>query len=126
MTQSEPKDKPIEFLSEDSMWQELANVGVTGNPGKAWDHRKWDVSDDRCWRLSLSSSQPGNYGSTNKVWEVKEVSFINKVSGARLTFDYRGVDFYGFAPGYGFIRLGKCIFPEPPDQDEPGESIYDA
>ena len=43
--------------------------------------------------------------------EEKEVSFLNKATGEILTFEYLGVEFTPWAPGWGFLILGKRLSP---------------
>ena len=107
---------PIIFKCEDSLWQMLAEVGVTGIPGKPFDIRRFDLADDRISRLAWFQEKP-NWGSDeagdpqiiSRAYDPleQEVSFQNKATGEILTFKYNGMEFTDWAPGWCFILLGK-------------------
>ena len=98
---------PIVFKSEDALWQMMAQVNPDGRSAKPFDMRRWDLADDRIYRLAW-----GRYGSDWRwIPEEKEVSFLNKDTGALLTFEYLRVEFVHWAPGWGFLRLGKRLHP---------------
>jgi len=90
---------PIIFKCEDSLWQMLADGS------KAFDMRRWDLSDDRISRLAR-----GRLAGQDE-WQPDEstVSFNNKATGEILTFDYVGVEFTEWAPEWGFILLGARV-----------------
>ena len=112
----------IIFKSEQSMWASLASGE------RAYDPRRWDIADERIYRLSWGhffdprGRTPEGPGVSlremnhllwgragGRVWvaDEKEVSFVNKVTGEILTFEYLGVEFADWAPGWGFLILGK-------------------
>lgn len=98
--------KPIVFKSEDSLWRMLAERGVTGIPAKTWELRRWDMSDERVYRLSR-----GFTGGLGRRWKPDEpyVSFYNKATGSIISFEYQGVEFVAWAPGWAFIMLGDRV-----------------
>lgn len=101
--------EPIIFKTEDSLWNMMAEVNPDGRSAKPFDMRRWDLSDARIRRISLV----GGARRSGALWgpEIKQVSFLNKTTGALLTFEYLGVEFAGWAPGWGFLKLGKRLYP---------------
>jgi len=109
------KKGPIVFKSEDSMWRMLED-GT-----KKFDVRRWDMADDRIYRLSFGQKMvpvpvPGVYidnapVAQRKPWvpEEKSITFLNKATGETLTFEYRGVEFVDWAPSWCFLQLGERI-----------------
>ena len=89
--------EPIMFKSEDALWQTLARGE------RSFDMRWWDMADDRVYRLAWGKTHAGAIFLP----EEREVSFLNKATGEILTFEYRGVEFVNWAPGWGFLQLGK-------------------
>ena len=87
---------PIIFKCEDSLWRMLADGS------KPFDMRRWNLEDERISRLALGHVI--NEGSWMPTEET--VSFQNKATGELLTFEYAGVEFTKWAPGWGFILLG--------------------
>ena len=121
MDKDKDKDK-IVFLSGASLWEMMAEVGTDGRPAKPFDMRRWDMADDRIYRLSWGRVHEypnpirvlrNGAGSFGKAWvpEEKEVGFVNKADGRLLTYEYRGLEFTDWAPGWGFLILGKRPFP---------------
>lgn len=102
----------IIFKCEDSMWQMLAEEGVTGIPTKPFDLRRHDMADDRIYRLSFGHLSPTavEWGD-NWGWEpdIDTVTFLNKATGETLTRDYRGMEFTKWAPGWCFLILGHRV-----------------
>jgi hypothetical protein len=126
-------EKPlIVFKSEPALWDMLAEVNPDGTSAKPFDMRRWDLTDDRIYRLSWGRYATGD-GShegprirapqapspslarlLKKQWwdwvpDEDKVSFVNKATGEVLTFLYLGVEFAPWAPGWGFLQLGKQI-----------------
>ena len=112
---------PIVFKSEPALWAMLAECDPDGHSVKPFDMRRWDMADDeRIYRLSSGHCADGR-GVTaipqidREGWgwlpDEKEVSFVNKVTGELLTFEYLGVEFEPWAPGWGFLLLGKRLHP---------------
>ena len=102
---------PIVFKSEPTLWAMLAQVSSEGQAFKPFDMRWWDISgDDRIYRLSVGATRP-MLRERGWVPAEKEVSFVNKATGELLTFEYQGVEFTAWAPGFGFILLGKLLSP---------------
>ena len=122
---------PIVFKSEPSLWNMLAECNPDGRSARPFDMRRWDMADERIYRLAWGTTKPMGkflrsrnppprysrlpnqafeYGSK---WypDETEVSFQNKVSGEILTFEYLGVEFTPWAPGWGFLILGKRLSP---------------
>lgn len=111
--------EPIIFKCEDSLWQMMKGGE------KTFDMRRWDIADERIYRLSWHKAttpdassrtmkdmaQEQHWVKYNTRWEPEEchVAFLNKVTGEILTFEYLGVEFAPWAPGWGFIILGKRI-----------------
>lgn len=93
------KEQPC-FKTEDSLWQMLAD-GT-----KTFDARRYDMSDDRIYRLSW-----GQWRKDPSCWLLVEqlVSFQNKVTGEVLTFRFTGLEFASWAPGWCFIILGGLM-----------------
>ena len=95
---------PPVFKCEDSMWQMLADGTRT------FDMRRWDMADERCLRLSVFHTHDDQgILLPRRLWEVSEVSFLNKATGQVLTFKYLGLDFAAWARGWGFILLGRRL-----------------
>lgn len=123
--------EPIVFKSEDSMWQMMAEEGVTGIPAKPFDMRRWDLTDDRIYRLTAFKWKEDVDGvparrippvhfiaeSTvqavsryeDAVPEVPSVTFLNKATGESLTRKYVGMEFTPWAPGFVFLLLGERV-----------------
>ena len=93
----------ISFKCEDSLWQMLADGS------KTFDVRRWDMSDDRIYRLSWGKHQRLSGGDTEWVPDVEFIHFLNKLTGETLTFPYLGVEFVPWAPGWGFLLLGDRV-----------------
>jgi hypothetical protein len=98
----------IVFETETSLWEMLKD-GT-----KTWDARRWDMADDRCYRLSWFKPSLLVGPGTLHAHEVREpiedeVGFQNKATGELLTFEYVGLAFAPWAPGWGFLLLGKRI-----------------
>ena len=102
--------EPIVFKCEPSLWAMLARGE------KTWDARRYDMKDDRIYRLAwgrrLATSlaegcSPGE--SLKPDWRPDEpaVSFQNKATGEVLTFKYKGMEFTPWAVGWAFILLGE-------------------
>ena len=126
-----PEPEPIVFKSEDSMWQMLAEEGVTGIPAKPFDMRRWDLSqpgDDRIYRLTAfkhahALAPAVHYLAESTVLaisresqkdmdlipEVPSITFLNKATGERLTRKYVGMEFTTWAPGWVFLILGERV-----------------
>jgi len=102
----------ILFKSEDSLWQMLRDGR------KTWEARWWETSDERCYKLIWGTRHPGG------MWvpDVKEVSFVNKVTGEVLTFEYKGVECFPWAPAWGFIMLGALLRHETGGEAKAGEA----
>jgi len=90
---------------------------------KTFDVRRWDLSDDRIYRLSWGNTYwnkqkqvhpyPANVDSgwAALIWnpDVKELCFQNKATAAVLTFQYKGMEFASWAPGWVFLILGNIV-----------------
>ena len=121
---------PIVFKSEPALWAMLAECNPDGRSAKPFDMRRWDQADDRIYRLAWgiylnrpkmlgpipSSPRISRFGEPTWVPDEKEVGFVNKVTGQLLTFEYLGVEFTPWAPGWGFLILGKRL--SPPVEEE--------
>ena len=83
--------------------------------------RRWNLADERIYRLAWGHSSHGvGFRASPAVsplyredWQPneKEVSFVNKATGELLSFEYLGVEFADWAPGWGFLLLGKRLHP---------------
>jgi hypothetical protein len=113
-------EKPaIVFKSEPALWDQLARVNPDGRSARPFDFRRWDMADDRIYRLAWGSVEfeDGKVERTQRAYRLggrpdeKEVSFLNKATGELLTFEYLGVEFVPWAPGWGFLLLGKRLHP---------------
>lgn len=83
--------RTVRFHCEDWTWEQL-NKGL-----RRWDWRPWDLADPRIYALAWSiDGQP----------EVARVEFVNNADGRVMSFDYLGVEFAAWAPGWGFLQLG--------------------
>ena len=123
---------PIVFKCDQSLWDMMAQVNPDGRSAKPFDPRRWDLADERIYRLSWGhffdprGRTPEGRGLSlremnhllwgragGRVWvaEEKQVSFLNKATGEVLTFEYLGVEFTPWAPGWGFLLLGKRLQP---------------
>ena len=129
---------PIVFKCEASMWESLAQVNPDGRSPRPFDMRRWNLADERIYRLSwgrIIDSLGMPLGEAvgrrepflpalkrvlerrHQSWAPyeKRVSFLNKGTGELLTFEYLGVEFTAWAPGWGFLILGKRL--EPPVEE---------
>ena len=104
--------EPIVFKCEASLWDMLARGE------KTWDARRYDMADDRIYRLAWGSIRPeyfryrtGPTCSFHADWvpEEQEISFLKKATGEILTFQYLGKEFTPRAPGWCFLLLGERI-----------------
>ena len=104
MTGDERRVDPIVFCCEDSLWQMLKSGE------KPFDMRRWDLSDNRIYRLAWGHWDKGGGGRLPD-WLPDEtlVSFLNKATGEVLTFCYRGMEFTAWAPGWVFLLLGGIV-----------------
>lgn len=95
----------IVFKTEDSLWQMLKDRT------KRWDCRKWDITDERMYRLGQGHTWHGNLSTHIERWipEVEEVSFENKESGELLHIEFKGIEFVPWAPGWAFLILGDIV-----------------
>lgn len=106
----------IVFKCEDSMWQMMAEEGVTGIPAKPFDMRRHDMADDRIYRLSWGT-HPGvgshvqQYPPPKAGWEpeVEVITFLNKATDEVLTRKYVGMQFADWAPGWCFLLVGERV-----------------
>ena len=121
------ENPPIVFKSEPALWAMLAECNPDGRSVKPFDMRRWDLADERIYRLAWGTAPNVNYPYDSMKMEnseaqnlgydesytpdEKQVSFVNKATGALLTFEYLGVMFAYWAPGWGFLRLGKRLHP---------------
>jgi len=98
---------PIIFKCEATLWDYMAQLNPDGRSVKPFDMRWWDMADERISRLSRG----GPVGNSNgpPTYHEEEVSFINKKTAETLIFEYEGVKFARWAPGWGFLILGKCL-----------------
>ena len=109
------KESPIIFKCDPDLWDMLASGE------KTWDARRYDMADDRIYRLSWGEKlemphQIHPYASGiesrwHEIWKPDEptVSFQNKVTGEVLTFKYKGMEFTPWAPGWCILLLGERI-----------------
>ena len=121
------ENSPIVFKCEPSLWDMMVPVNPDGRSVKPFNMRRWAFSDDRILRLARGHIRDtsGNFlafrvgpplGRSNWEPDEKEVSFLNKATGELLTFEYLGVEFTPWAPGWGFLILGKRLSP-PVEED---------
>ena len=107
----------IVFKCEASLWDMLAEEGVTGIPAKPFDMRRYDTSDDRIYRLTEGSLVSFRLQRTPQpladetVWkpDVDAISFLNKATDEVLTRRYLGMEFVAWAPGWCFLLLGARL-----------------
>mgnify|MGYP001609678768 CR=1 FL=1 len=84
---------PVVFKSEDALWRQLQSGE------RRFDMRRWDMSDERIYRLAWGRlTNPGGY-----VPDVKEVTFVNKLTGEALTLEFTGLEYTTWAPGWVFL-----------------------
>ena len=95
----------IVFKCEDSMWQMMAEEGVTGIPAKPFDMRRHDMADDRIYRLSLSTVDDRGVSRS----DVEAITFLNVVTREVLTRRYLGMEFTDWAPGWCFLLVGERV-----------------
>ena len=109
--------EPIVFRCEPDLWEMLARGE------KTWDARRWDLADDRIYRLAWGhrsvdnaplQAHPYPIGVASRwgsFWSPDEptVSFQNKATGEVLTFQYLGIEFVPWAPGWAFLLLGERV-----------------
>ncbi len=72
---------------------------------RKFDFRRWDLSDERIYALSVFSRREGE----PSVPEIPSVTFVDKETGEALTLRYRGMEFRHWATGWVFIRLGEVV-----------------
>lgn len=108
---------PIVFKTEHSLFLMLKDGS------KRFDFRKWDMEDDRIYRMSWGKyqgngerSQAFPMVSTMGHWGLPwwspfepAVSFMDKATGELLTFRYLGLDFPRSTPGWCVILLGEVV-----------------
>ena len=105
---------PIVFKSVASLW-DLMESGE-----KRFDMRRWDLSDDRIYRLAQGTWPAGSHmpiailelpQRPGWLWcpVEKQVAFLNKADGRLLTFEYLGMEFARWAPGWTFLILGRRL-----------------
>ena len=117
---------PIVFKCEPSLWEMMAQVNPDGRSAKPFDMRRWDISDERICRLSwghihgnlvgpihIYAALERSLNRRHQSWQPDEteVRFQNKATGEVLTFEYLGVEFPDWAPGWGFLLLGERLHP---------------
>ena len=106
--------EPIVFRCDTDLWDMLARGE------KTWDARRWDLADDRIYRLAWGlttakhgrTARPGMERKHNWVPDEHTVSFQNKATGEVLTFRYLGMEFTPWAPGWTFLLLGELVVEE--------------
>lgn len=96
---------PIIFKTEDSLWQMLSDRT------KRWDFRKWDITDERIYRLGQGRTYHGTMPTHENRWEpeVKQVTFENVSTGDMLHIEFKGIEFTPWAPGWAFLILGDMV-----------------
>ncbi len=114
---------PPVFKSEHSLWLMLMDGS------KTWEARRFDMADDRIYRLTWSRAVDAAPGSRIKgymgvgpqntrlpevplsghVLVEPEVGFRDKQTGQVAFFEYKGMEFTPWAPGWCFLQLGKRI-----------------
>ncbi len=95
----------VVFKTEDSLWQMV----VSGE--KNFDFRRYNLADDRIYRLSFFEKRPG--GGHEPV--NKSVSFLNKATGEVATLEYCSMEFMSWAPNWCCLVLGKLLSITYPD-----------
>jgi hypothetical protein len=128
-------DDPIVFKCEASLWDMLADEGVTGIPAKPFDMRRYDRADDRIERLCWGTTSQGRQVITDlervaliprqsarrvTLWEpdVPTIGFENKATGDILVRRYLGMEFTDWAPGWCFLLLGARVLDSQPSAKE--------
>ena len=99
---------PIVFKCEPLMYAFLKDGK------KTWDARLWDMQDERCYRLSRSRLVSAQTGQVAPVEE--RVTFVHRETLERMTFEYLGLELHSWAPGWGFIKLGRKLQLTPEEQ----------
>lgn len=105
---------PITFKCEASLWAMLESGE------RRFDMRRFDLDDNRIYRLVRGTGPRGKLISVallelpNRpgwMWVPveKQVSFLNKADGRLLAFEYLGMEFAPWAPGWCFLLLGRRI-----------------
>ena len=105
---------PPLFRSEHSLWELLASGKRT------FDMRLWDLADERIQRLAMGSlagrvlvlkAPPEGSAQVSDLWRPneKQVAFVDKVTGEVGVWNYMAVRFEAWAPGWGFMLLGKRV-----------------
>ena len=110
--------EPIVFRTEPVFWEMLARGE------KTWDARRWDLADDRIYRLTqgaggmvgarkwMSAPALTVHGGVAYTPAEPIVSFQNTATAEVLTFKYLGMEFTPWAPGWCFLLLGERIVEE--------------
>lgn len=98
-------DDPIVFKCEDSLWQMMAEEGVTGIPAKPFDMRRHDMADDRIYRLSMSTVDAA--GTSRP--DIEAITFLNVATRETMTRCYLGMEFVDWAPGWCFLLVGERV-----------------
>jgi len=97
----------IVFKCEASLWEMMDPRHPNA---KHWDARAWDLGDDRIYSLAWCKGFDQRYpkpGITPP--EVDLVSFLNKATDETMTFQYLGMEFAEWAPGWVFLILGERV-----------------
>ena len=84
---------------------------------KPFDMRKYDLSDDRIRRLAWGHARPRSFGETRWVPMETVVSFQDKETGEIQMFEYQGMEFAPWAPGWCFLLLGRQLRDGVPVED---------
>ncbi len=132
MTNIVPPMKPVNrlpppvFKSEHSLWLML----VDGS--KTWEARRFDMADDRIYRLSWSRANAAPDSRLKSYKNVSglrvpaipvpgytlvepEVGFRDKQTHRVAFFEYKGMEFTPWAPGWCFLQLGVLLEKVPSD-----------
>lgn len=98
--------EPVVFESEDSPWQ-MMEQGI-----KTWDAQLNVLTDERILRLSRGHWEKNNLPPGRRPYYRSDENFVcfeNKLNGQMLQFEFRGLIYVRFAPGWCFIRLGALV-----------------
>lgn len=78
---------------------------------KRWYAAKWDITDDRMYRLSQGHAWHGSVSTHVDRWvpEVDHVVFRNEDTGEYLSLEFMGIEFAPWAVGWAFLILGEVV-----------------
>lgn len=78
---------------------------------KRWHAVKWDMRDDRMYRLGQGHTYHGQLPTHENRWspDVKQILIQHEETGEVLTLEFKGIEFTPWSPGWAFLILGDVL-----------------